>query len=585
MKKKYSWRLYGRLLTYVFPFWPAFLVGILGSIVYSGVDAWLVHFLTPLLNKGFIQHDVAFIRWLPVIVISIFIVRGAGNIASDYFMTSVARSVVMVFRQKLFQHYQQMPASEYDNSSAGNLLSAITYNVEQIANASSDALTTFLQSIVLVIGLLIVMFTISWQLSCIYFAAIPVIVLVVSISSKKTRKLSLSIQQSMGQTTAIAEENINGYKVVRTFCGQAYESARFAEAVKTNFVREMKLAMTKGLSISGVQLVAAIALSTIIYLATASHAHGLSAGAFTSLIGAMLAILKPMRDITNVNNKIQRGLAGAEAIFSVLDKPIEINHGKESVQGVKSLIEFKNLHFKYHAAATENVLENISFTIKPKEIVALVGRSGSGKSSLASLLMRFYPAHPGEIFLGEKDINDYELIHFRDYFAYVGQHVVLFNDTVANNIAYGPLRDTVSREDIIEAAKMAHALEFIEALPLGFETVIGDNGALLSGGQRQRLAIARAIIKKAPVLILDEATSALDTESERYIQDALNALMHQCTTLVIAHRLSTIKEADKIVVIDKGRVVEIGRHEELLAKQGYYTRLYEMQFKDDEKTH
>lgn len=580
MKKKYSWRLYRRLLTYVLPFWPAFLVGILGSIIYSGVDAWLVHFLTPLLNKGFIQHDAYFIRWLPVIVISIFLVRGAANIASDYFMTSVARSVVKVFRQKIFQHYQHMPASEYDSSSTGNLLSAITYNVEQIANASSDALTTFLQSVVLVIGLLMVMFTISWQLSCIYFAAIPVIVLVVSISSKKTRKLSLLIQASMGQTTAIAEENISGYKVVRTFCGQAYESERFAEAVKTNFIREMKLAMTKGLSISGVQLIAAVALSTIIYVATASHAYGLSAGAFTSLIAAMLAILKPMRDITNVNNKIQRGLAGAQAIFSVLDMPLEVNNGKDSVEGVESYIEFKNLNFKYYADTADAVLANINFTIKPKEIVALVGRSGSGKSSLANLLMRFYPVNPGEIFLGGKDINEYELTHFRQYFAYVGQQVILFNDTVANNIAYGPFREKVSKEAIVAAAKMAHALEFIEALPLGFDTVIGDNGALLSGGQRQRLALARAIIKKAPVLILDEATSALDTESERYIQEALNTLMHQCTTLVIAHRLSTIKEADKIIVMDKGRVVEIGRHEALLEKRGYYSRLYEMQFKD-----
>lgn len=581
MKKIDSWRLYKRLLTYVLPFWPAFLVGILGSIVYSAVDAWLVHFLTPLLNKGFIQHDATFIQWLPIMVISIFVVRGGANLASDYYMTSVARSVVRVFRQKIFQHYQQMPAKEYDDSSAGNLLSAITYNVEQIANASSDALTTFLQSIVLVIGLLVVMFTISWQLSCIYFAAIPIIILVVSLSSKKTRKLSLSIQESMGKTTAIAEENISGYKVVRTFCGQAYESARFAEMVKTNFIREMKLAMTKGLSTSGVQLMAAIALATIIYVATASHTYGLSAGAFTSLIAAMLAILKPMRDITNVNNKIQRGLAGAQAIFGVLDKPIELNEGKESVNGVESFIEFKHLNFKYHAAATDHVLNDIRFTIRPREIVALVGRSGSGKSSLANLLMRFYPVNPGEIFLGGKDINDYELIEFRQYFAYVGQHVILFNDTVANNIAYGPLRESVSREKIMDAAKMAHALEFIEALPQGFDTKIGDNGALLSGGQRQRIALARAIIKNAPVLILDEATSALDTESERYIQEALNTLMHQCTTLVIAHRLSTIKEADKIIVMDKGHVVEIGRHEELLAKRGYYNRLYDMQFKDD----
>lgn len=580
MNKKHSWQLYGRLLRYVLPFWPAFLVGILGSIVYSAVDAWLVKFMQPLLNKGFIQHDAHFIKYLPIIVIAIFVVRGGANIASDYCMTSVARSVVMVFRQKLFQHYQNMPASEYDASRSGNLLSAIIFNVEQIANASSDALTTFLQSFVLVIGLLIVMFTISWQLSLIYFAAIPFIILVVSLASKRTRKLSLSIQESMGQTTAIAEENIAGYKVVRTFCGQAYESARFARAIKTNWIREMKMAMTKGLSISGVQLVAAIALASIIYFATSSKI-ALSAGAFTALIASMLAILKPMRDITNVNNKIQRGLAGAQAIFTVLDMPLEKNDGKINIDGVESRIEFKNLNFKYDTSS-ENILHDINFTVKPGEIVALVGRSGSGKSTLANLLMRFYPVDMNAIFIGGNDINHYELLSFRRHFAYVSQQVTLFNDTIANNIAYGPYRETVSKEEIIAAAKVANALEFIEALPNGFETVVGDNGALLSGGQRQRLAIARAIIKKAPVLILDEATSALDSESENYIQEALNALMHQCTTLVIAHRLSTIKEAHKIIVMDKGRIVEMGPHEELLAKRGYYSRLYEMQFKDED---
>lgn len=577
--KKNTWSLYKRLLTYVFPFWPIFFAGVLGSIIYSGVDAWLVHFMTPLLNKGFIDHDIQFVRWLPFIVIAIFLVRGGANILSDYCMTSVSRHVVRLFREKLFEHYHHMPASEYDKESTGNLLSTLMYNVEQIANASSDALTSFLQAFILVLGLLIVMFTISWQLSLIYFAAIPLIVLVVSLSSRRTRKLSLKIQESMAETTRIAEENISGYKVIRMFGGQFYEQSRFLKIININLARELSVAITKGLSTSGVQLVAAIVLASIIYVATSSSVS-LSAGAFTSLIAAMLAILKPMRDITNVNNKIQRGLAGAEAIFSVLDTPVEINIGKDDIKNIQNHIKFNHLTFKY-AFSDKVILSDVHFEIKPNEIVALVGRSGSGKTSLVNLLMRFYPVESSSIYLGGKDINEYELSIFRQYFSYVGQHVVLFNDTIANNIAYGPLKEKASRDDILEAAKVAHAMEFIQTLPNGLDTVIGENGSLLSGGQRQRLALARAILKKAPVLILDEATSALDTESEYYIQDALNQLMHQCTTLVIAHRLSTVKEANKIIVMDKGQVVEMGRHEELLAQRGYYARLYEMQFKDE----
>lgn len=569
-----SWRLYARLLRYVFPFWPAFLVGVLGSVIYSGVDAWLVHFMTPLLNKGFIQRDAYFIRWLPFLVVLIFLVRGGANIASDYFMTSVSRSVVRSFREKLFKHYQCMPSSTYDNTTTGQLLSTIIYNVEQIANASSDALTTFLQSFVLIVGLLVVMFTISWQLSLIYFAAVPLIILLVYFTSRRTRRLSLLIQESMGLITTIAEENISGYKVVRTFGGQSYETHRFAEAIRLNWLRELKVALAKGLSTSGVQLVAALALSSIIFVATSTKIN-LSAGEFTSLIASMLAILKPMRDITNVNNKIQRGLAGAQAIFSVLDSSVEKNNGVKTMQGICAHIEFKNINFQY-AVSGENILKNVSFSIQPREIVALVGRSGSGKTSLVNLLMRFYPLEKGSIFLDGHDIHDYELTEFRQYFSYVGQNIVLFNDTVANNIAYGPLNGHVSRKDVVHAATMAHAIEFIETLPQGFDTVIGENGSLLSGGQRQRLALARAILKNAPVLILDEATSALDAESERFIQDALDKFMHQCTTLVIAHRLSTVKQANKIIVMDKGQLIEMGTHEELLEKNGHYNRLYEI---------
>ena len=574
-----GWKTYKRLLKYALPFWLAFFIAIIANIVYSSIDAWLVHFLQPLLNKGFIAQDVVFIKWLPVIVIGVFVIRAGSSICSNFFMTYVARSIIMVFRQHIFSHYQKMPAKVYDKSNSGHLLSAIIFNVEQVANAGTDALTTFLQSIVLVIGLLAVMFNISWKLTLIYFATIPVMLGVMYVVNKRMRRLSFYIQESMGNITATAEENIDGYKVVRTFGGQDYESNRFDKAVKTNRTRELKIAITKALSSSITQMIAAVALAIIITVATSNTMENLSAGAFTSLVAAMLAILKPLKDLSNVNGKIQRGLAAAHTIFSVLDSPEEVDDGEVVKKTVDGSMSIKNLSFAYDKQHGE-VLKKINLEIKAGEIIALVGRSGSGKSSLANLLMRFYDYDQGEIMLDGDDILNYKLKDYREHFAYVSQQVVLFNDTVANNIAYGVARDRVTKEDIVAAAKTAHADVFIDKMEKGFDSIVGDDGVLLSGGQRQRIALARAILKKSPILVLDEATSALDTESERYIQDALDKLMHQCTTIVIAHRLSTIKEADKIVVMDNGEIVEVGKHEELLTKQGHYARLHDMHFKD-----
>lgn len=573
-------KTYKRLLGYTLPFWLPLAIAVIANIAYSSIDAWLVHFLQPLLNKGFIAQDAIFIRWLPVIVIGIFVVRAGANISSSFFMTYVARSVVMVFRQHIFGHYQKMPASVYDKSKSGHLLSAIIFNVEQVANASADALTTFLQSIVLIIGLLVVMFNISWKLTLVYFATIPVLVGVMFLVNKHMRRLSVRIQESMGHITSTAEENIDGYKVIRTFGGQDYETERFNKTVILNRSRELKIAIVKALSTSLAQLIAAGALAIIITIATSNTMENLSAGAFTSLVAAMLAILKPIKDLTNVNGKIQRGLAAANTIFDVLDSPEETDAGELVKPSVNGDIRIKNLNFAY-AEQHGAVLKNINLEINSGEIVALVGRSGSGKSTLANLLMRFYEYSDGEISLDQADILEYKLREYREHFAYVSQQVVLFNDTVANNIAYGIARENTTREQIIAAAKTAHAEEFISKMEDGFDSIVGDDGVLLSGGQRQRIALARAILKKSPILVLDEATSALDTESERYIQDALDKLMHQCTTIVIAHRLSTIKEADKIVVMDSGEIVEIGKHEELLAKQGYYAKLHDMQFKEE----
>ena len=422
------------------------------------------------------------------------------------------------------------------------------------------------------------MFSISWKLTLLYFVILPLITVVMRISSLRIRRLSLSIQDSVGALSHSAEENIEGYKVVRAFEGQAYETAKFNKAARVNRQREMKVVAARAISTSTVQLIAAGALSLTLYIATLDIADSLlTPGGFISMVAAMLALLKPMKDLAFVQNKLYRGLAGAQRVFELLDEKPEVDTGTKICARARGKIEFSQVNFAY--ANGKQVLRDISFTVEPGEIVALVGRSGSGKSSLVSLLPRFYNDYTGTIALDGVPTRDYQLQSLRRQFALVSQHVTLFHDTIANNIAYGRFERATDAE-ITAAAKAAYAMEFIERLPDGLNSLIGENGVLLSGGQRQRLAIARAVLKDAPILILDEATSALDTESERYIQAALDELMKTRTTLVIAHRLSTVEHADKIVVMDEGGVVEIGTHQSLLAANGQYARLYHMQFKE-----
>ena len=568
-----AWQVYKRLLAYGKSYWVAFVVAVAANACYSAVDSTYVYLLKPLLNKGFINPDVKFLAWLPFIIIGLFLIRSAMNLIGNYSMGLVARSIVMSFRQQLFAHLLHMPASFFDRSSSGQLLSMLVYNAAQLSAACTDSITILIQNGALVLGLLIVMFSISWQLTLIFLVTGPLLAIVVKLCSRHLRNLSRKSQEAMAEITHVAEEALEGYKVVRTFGGEAYEIQKFNRATAKNMYWELKLVILKAINDSSVQMVGISVVAVMVYLATKPHgAHALSAGSFTAVIAAMMATLKPMRNLTSVNGTIQRGRA--ESIFEVLDMPTELDKGDMSVARVNGKIEYRNVSLNYDRS-DQQVLSNINLQVAPGQTVALVGRSGSGKTSMVSLLPRFYDRSAGEIYIDDINIFDIKLADLRKQIALVTQHVTLFNDTIANNIGYGL---DATEAEVIQAAKAAYAMEFIEKLPDGIHTLVGENGVLLSGGQRQRIAIARAILKDAPILILDEATSALDTESERYIQAALEAVMKDRTTLVIAHRLSTIENADLIIVLENGHIVEQGTHKTLIQQGGAYCMLHQLQF-------
>ncbi|MEI6094336.1 MAG: lipid A export permease/ATP-binding protein MsbA [Gammaproteobacteria bacterium] len=571
-----------RLLVYVKPFRVILLLGLLANICYSGIDAGLTYLLRPFLDKSFIHPDLEFVKGIPLILLLGISVRGLVSAVGSYCMTSVARSVVNLLRQKVFQHILRLPADYYDEASSGQFLSKILYDVEQVAQVSADALTDFVQNICLIIGLLTVMMVICWQLSLLFLITIPFVGVMVNFTNKRVRRISHKIQHSMGQVTEIAAEAIDGYRDVRVFGGSDYEHQRFERATELSRSQDMKVAMAKAINVCSVQMIVAMGIALIILVAIQlSNVITVTAGSFLAVIAAMLQLIKPMKTLTSLHASIQRGLAGAESIFQMLDCPVERDQGTALLPSTPCSIRFDQVSYAYRQA--DPVLHNISFTIEAGETVALVGHSGSGKSTIASLLPRFYDVSSGAIYLNDVRIEDLSLVSLREGISIVSQQVTLFNDTIAANIAYG--RFESSRADVMRAATLAYADEFIQDLPLGYDTQVGEDGVLLSGGQRQRLALARAILKDAPLLILDEATSALDNESERYIQIALEKVMQSRTTLIIAHRLSTIQRADRILVMHQGRIVEVGTHDFLLEQGGHYAQLYRMQSHVTESPH
>lgn len=567
---------YKRLLGYAKPYRPYFLLALLGMEIYAIAEAKIAALIQVIIDEVFIAQDVATVKSVLAILITLGVARGLGTLMSDYFMTVVGRGLIKNMRAKMFDRLLHLPVAIYDKSSAGEMLSVFTYNAEQVVESVTSVITSCIRDAAVIIGLIIVMLSMNPTLTLVFFVTIPVAASVVYLVSSRFRKISRRIQNSVGDVAHVVNESVEGHQVVKLYDGFEKEQSSFEIANLQNFRQHLKFVLVKSGSGFLIQMTGVLVLASIIYLSTSGYLGNVTAGVFSAFVMAMVRMFPALKHLTDVSAKLQKGIAAAETMFELIDMPVEKNSGQLSLQQLRGDIEFKDVSFSYTEGA-ELALSNIDFNIKSGQTVALVGRSGSGKSTIAKLLARFYTASAGKILLDGNNLEDYVLEDLRQQIAFVGQHVTLFNDTIANNIAYGSLAKA-SREEIIAAARMAHAMEFIDKLPDGLDTIVGENGLMLSGGQRQRLAIARALLKNAPILILDEATSALDTESERYIQKALEALMKDRTTLVIAHRLSTVENADQIVVLDGGQIVESGSHESLLAKDEHYASLYKLQF-------
>lgn len=571
-----DWALYKRLLGYVFQQKFLYFIAILGFGIYASTAPMLAH-LMDLIEQTYQDPTLEARTYLVVLILGIFALRGLGSFLGDFFLAKVGRTVVHKLRTALFNHYLILPNEYFDQHAKGHIISKITFDAEQIYGSITSAVTSLVREGLTVIFLLSYMIYMNWKLTLIFFAAAPFLAFIVKKANKYFKKYSTNVQGSMGQVTQVAGEAVNAYQEVKIFSGHEYEQGRFSKASERNRIQTLKFARVKAISVPVMQMIVAMAIGALMWVALDPRViSGMDFGELMAFMTAASTLAKPMRTLAGINALLQQGIVAAKSIFSVLEQTPEQDKGESRIERAAGAIAIRDLSFQY-PQADETVLKHVQLDVKPGESVALVGKSGSGKSTLISLLTRFYDYSDGEILLDGKSIKEYPLDDLRRQIALVSQGVTLFNDTIFNNIAYGCLADK-TKEEVYAAAKAAHALEFIEQMPEGMDTMIGDDGVMLSGGQRQRLAIARAILKDAPILILDEATSALDTESERYIQDALDNLMKNRTSFVVAHRLSTIEKADTILVVNKGEIVERGNHKALLEKQGFYKNLHDMQF-------
>ena len=576
---KNSFDLYRRLLSYAFVYWAVFVVAIIGMVIVAGASTAFPALMQPMMDGSFVNRDPDTIKWVPIAIVAIFFVRVIGAFVSGYGMSLIGRNVIRELRKEMFSRLVSLPKSFYDKSTTGALISKFSYDVEQVANATTRALTVFIRDTLTVIALVGWMFYLNVKLALVFITVAPIVAFLIISVSKRFRSISQNIQDSMGDVTRIIEESIKGHLVVKIFGGREYEEHQFSQVNDRNRRQNLRMQMTQALSSPIVQLLIACALAIIVHMATLEDMiDEISVGTFVSFMIAMSMLMPPVRALTSIVSEIQRGIAAAESVFNFIDLKPEHDEGEYQVQRVKGLVEFDGITFSYNNDKVL-ALSEINLSIEEGQTVAFVGRSGSGKSTLLNLIPRLYDINQGVIRLDGVDIQDYDLENLRSHISYVGQDVVLFNDTIEHNIAYGSMK-ACSHNEIVEASKAAYAYDFIEKSSDGFQTIVGERGVMLSGGQRQRIAIARALLNDAPVLILDEATSALDTESERYIKTSLEELMKNRTTLIIAHRLSTIENADLIVVMDNGKIVESGTHKELLDLNGHYTALHQINFED-----